>query len=372
MTESEFIAKLHKENTAFPYERMARNLANSSESLSSDIFTEYIRFLFELIQNADDAGATDVVINVQSGHVVVAHNGKAFTEQDVEALCSIGEGTKQADQTKTGYKGIGFKSVFGKSKHVAVFSKGFQFRFTAEYRHPTFPNTRMPWQIIPDWAERSEYPEQVFELPASNDWNVLTVIAMNSTTQLQTDLAELIGNGEVLLFLRDLMSVRVMGMMELKIERSVKAEIAAFREVTIRKNEKVRSEWITHSFKNIPIEDEVREVLAQDDKTPKKLEDATHAEISFAIKVSKGKITRLSPEQSLIYTYLPTKVKAFQFPFLVNSSFLTNAGREELHGDRIWNEWLMEQAGKKVIDWLAMLARTDAYMDQILLPLPVG
>ena len=364
------IEQLNRENSDFPNERMAKNLAFSLESLSSDIFTEYIRFLFELIQNADDAGATDVVINVQSGHLVLAHNGEAFTARDVEALCSIGNGTKRADQTKTGYKGIGFKSVFGKSKHVAVFSQGFQFKFTNEYRHPRYPDARMPWQIIPVWAERKDYPADVFVLPSSVDWNVVTVIAMSSTEQLQQDLMELIGNGEVLLFLRHLKTIRVQGPKEMTIARTVNAGSEAYKEVTIRKTGKVISEWITHTFEHIPIDPEVREVLAQDDKTPKKLQEATEAEISFAAKVNKGKITRLSPEESLIFTYLPTKVRKFGFPFLLNGSFLTNAGREELHDDRKWNEWLMEQAGEKIIDWLALLAETEAYSDQILLLLP--
>lgn len=370
MTEREFITELYKTKTAFANEDMAEDLAHAVESLSSDIFTEYIRFLFELIQNADDAEAGDVWINLQPGHIVVAHNGKAFTDQDVKALCSIGRGTKRADQTKTGYKGIGFKSVFGKSKHVAVFSQGFQFKFTNEYRHPQYPDARMPWQIIPVWAERKDYPADVFALPSSVDWNVVTVIAMSSTDQLQQDLMELIGNGEVLLFLRHLKTIRVKGPKEMTIARTVKVGPEAYKEVTIRKNDRVISEWITHTFEHIPIDPEVRKALAQDDKTPKKLQEATDAEISFAAKVSKGKITRLSPEESLIYTYLPTKVKNFRFPFLLNSSFLTNAGREELHDDRKWNEWLMEQAGRKIIDWMALLARTEIYGDQVLVPLP--
>lgn len=370
MNARDIIRELHQKCTDSSNEWMARNLANALESLSSDIFTEYIRFLFELIQNADDAGAKDVVINLQPDHLVLAHDGKAFSPDDVESLCSIGEGTKKADQTKTGYKGIGFKSVFGKSKHVAVFSEGFQFKFTNDFRHPQFPDTPMPWQIIPVWAEREDYPEEVFALPGDTDWNVVTVMVMNGTGQLQKDLMELIGNGEVLLFLRHLLNITVIGSMGLTISRTVRDGNDAYREVSIRKNGKVISEWITQTFENIPITPEVRTKLAQDEKTPEKLQKAERAELSFAAKVLKGKITRLEAEESLIYTYLPTKVKNFRFPFLLNSSFLTNAGREELHDDRTWNEWLMEQAGMKLLDWLAMLAQTKFYSGQILVLLP--
>ena len=366
------IEQLNRENSDFPNERMAKNLAFSLESLSSDIFTEYIRFLFELIQNADDAGATNVVINVQSGHLVLAHNGEAFTTRDVEALCSIGDGTKRADQTKTGYKGIGFKSVFGKSNHVAVFSNGFQFKFSKEYRHPKFGETPMPWQIIPEWTEREDYPQDVVALPEGTDWNVITVVAMAATGQLKQDLMELIGNGEVLLFLRSVKSIRVIGQLSAAIDRVQGRGTEAYTEVANQKNGKVISKWITHTFGDIPVAPEVRTELAQDEKTPKKLQEAQQAELSFAARVDKGKIKPLAANESLIYTYLPTKVRKFGFPFLLNGSFLTNAGREELHEDRKWNEWLMQQAGEKIMDWLALLAKTEAYSDQILLLLPSG
>ncbi|HMN05683.1 MAG TPA: hypothetical protein PKD45_08150 [Flavobacteriales bacterium] len=125
-----------------------------------------------------------------------------------------------------------------------------------------------------------------------------------------------------------------------------------------------------HTFRDIAIEDDVRDALQQDDKTPKKLQEAERTELSIAAKVHNGKIVPLTHQESLIYTYLPTKVRGFRFPFLVNGSFLTNAGREELHDDRKWNEWLMEQAGEKILDWLALLAETQAYSDQVLLLLP--
>lgn len=57
-----------------------------------------------------------------------------------------------------------------------------------------------------------------------------------------------------------------------------------------------------------------------------------------AAKIEEGKIKPLKKEESLIFTYLPTKVSDFEFPFLVNGSFITNAAREGLHEDRIWNQ----------------------------------
>ena len=132
------ILNINKQNTDFNHKQQAQNLANAIKVLSNDIFTEYIRFLFELIQNADDANATKVLINLQENYITIAHNGKKFDERDVIAICSVGDGTKEKDISKTGYKGIGFKSVFGKSNNVGIFSKGVQFRFCSNYKHEKF------------------------------------------------------------------------------------------------------------------------------------------------------------------------------------------------------------------------------------------
>ncbi|CAF1294879.1 unnamed protein product, partial [Rotaria sordida] len=47
-----------------------------------------------------------------------------FDEKDLHGICGVNHGTKKKDLNKTGYKGLGFKAVFGKSNkqnqnHVA-------------------------------------------------------------------------------------------------------------------------------------------------------------------------------------------------------------------------------------------------------------
>jgi hypothetical protein len=370
MNEKEFIERLKTENTDFPNERMARNLANSLESLSSDIFTEYIRFLFELIQNADDAEAVEVSIYLRNDYLIVSHSGKAFDQKDVEAICSIGEGTKIGERNKTGYKGIGFKSVFGKSNNVSIISQGFQFRFDSTFKHSKFPGTKMPWQIIPQWTVESDLLSNVSEYIQSKPFNVSTIIQLKETTSLEKDMIELLSNGEVLLFLRSVSKISITGNLSLTIEKTETKKTTTYTEINLQKNGNSISNWIVYSFDGIPIEENIRLELLNDEKTPIKLQNAKVAEISFAARIEKGKLKPLSGNESLVFTFLPTKVTSFQFPFLINSSFLTSANREEIHDDRIWNQWLMETAGKKFLDWLALLAATKEFSMQILQLLP--
>ena len=90
------------------------------------------RSLIELIQNADDAGATRFVAECVDGGLVVANNGRAFTIADVEALCRSGASNKHRGGTTIGYRGIGFKSVVNLAERVWVFSGDQSFVFDRE------------------------------------------------------------------------------------------------------------------------------------------------------------------------------------------------------------------------------------------------
>ena len=90
------------------------------------------RALIELLQNADDAGATEFVAQCVDDGLVVANNGRAFTVADVEALCRSGASRKQRGGATIGYRGIGFKSVVNLAERVYVFSGEHRFLFDRE------------------------------------------------------------------------------------------------------------------------------------------------------------------------------------------------------------------------------------------------
>ncbi|KAI9138940.1 hypothetical protein BKA69DRAFT_1126967 [Paraphysoderma sedebokerense] len=76
----------------------------------------------ELLQNSNDAGAKEVVLQFQSQNdnqsqsskkidtVIYKNNGRVFMEQDWKRLKSIAEGNP--DETKVGFFGVGFYSLF--------------------------------------------------------------------------------------------------------------------------------------------------------------------------------------------------------------------------------------------------------------------
>lgn len=370
MSKQNFINELSKENSTFSTTRQAEMVASLLNTVSTDIYSESQRFVFELIQNADDAAENEeneVHFDFFSNCLIVSHNGKPFDENDIISLTGAGASTKKSDPTKTGYKGIGFKSVFGKSERVTIFSGGYQFRFDKS-NHTTI----LPWQIIPFWTEKTDFPEEIQNCETIGKYNVSTIIELKQAKSLIDDLNELLDNGQILLFLRRISKISVSkenNVISSIQKQSIKQDDGYFNEITLFKDKKVISSWITKSFKEIPITSETKEALIHDDKTPDKLKEADFTEITFAAMVEDGKIKSLKNNESLIFTYLPTKVSEFDFPFLVNGSFLTNAAREGLHEDRIWNQWLFSLVAIKLLEWFEFLSQSK-FKFQILHLLP--
>jgi hypothetical protein len=73
----------------------------------------------ELLQNADDAGATMATVEIMDDDFVFTHNGEDFTEEHFMSLCRFGYSNKVALHT-IGFRGIGFKSTFSIGDEVCL------------------------------------------------------------------------------------------------------------------------------------------------------------------------------------------------------------------------------------------------------------
>jgi hypothetical protein len=357
------------------YPNILINLAEAVEALAIDIYSENKRFIYELIQNADDAAEVDqseLMIEIKSSFVVLSHNGKPFDEKDLRGLCGIGRGTKRDKEAKTGYKGIGFKSVFGQQDGlVYVKTNDLLFRFDRKYILQNGWNTawgtkeswektnqsefKSPWQLIPILSDSTNNSD-VDQILNSEDFTVKTAIKIQDESELVRDINELFSDARFLLFLRKIHKVTlVYGSSKLCIKKSSDDDTPGI--LSLYKNDTNISNWYlrTGSY-NIP--PDIKKELQEDIKSPKKLQEMIRAELSFAFKLETDlkSISLLPINESCIFTYLPTSVSEFGFPFIVNSNFLVDAGREKLHKDRIWNKWLFEVIGEELLKCCAEFA----------------
>lgn len=75
----------------------------------------------ELLQNADDAGATHAEVSMDEKEFTFSHNGQDFNEDQFASLCRFGFSNKRTIHT-IGFRGIGFKSTFSLGRTVEVWS----------------------------------------------------------------------------------------------------------------------------------------------------------------------------------------------------------------------------------------------------------
>lgn len=114
------------------------SFAYHSHSLATNLYTKDTRFVFELIQNAEDNEYTTeqairdkpfLIFRLCPESIIIDLNEDGFTEANVRAICSTGESTKCVSNGYIGEKGIGFKSVFKVASKVHIQSEPFSFFF---------------------------------------------------------------------------------------------------------------------------------------------------------------------------------------------------------------------------------------------------
>lgn len=104
-----------------------------------DLYPDKAHFIYELLQNAEDANAQTVSFSLSRDQLTCSHNGRPFNDQDISAITDIGESSKKDDDNSIGRFGIGFKAVFVYTESPRV--KSGNFDFTIErFVVPTFRN----------------------------------------------------------------------------------------------------------------------------------------------------------------------------------------------------------------------------------------
>ena len=95
------------------------------------MYADTAHFVYEILQNADDAGAKEVVFKVFDDRLVIEHDGNPFTPENVKAISYFGKG--KTDITKIGHFGLGFKSVFAYTASPRIHSGSESFEITDLY-----------------------------------------------------------------------------------------------------------------------------------------------------------------------------------------------------------------------------------------------
>lgn len=207
-----------------------------------------IGILKELLQNADDAGATRVSVIWDGrehprdklpdprmarlqGPALLVTNDKLFTEADFAAIRSIGESSKSEQGPKTGRFGLGFNTVYNVSDYPSFISGRWAISFdphretVADESEPA--GKRWPladlWGDAADWLGtfkaagltdlEEDHPGTIFRLPARTPEQAKeSEICEEAFTHADVEqlISDLESSGdELLLFARNLLEITV-------------------------------------------------------------------------------------------------------------------------------------------------------------------
>ena len=311
--------------------------------LGGHLYTERTHFIFELLQNAEDAKATKILFNLSEEMLEVKHNGRDFSESDVIGICGVGKGTKTGDLTQIGRFGIGFKSVYAYTSSPEVHSGEEHFRI----KHYVRPHHADPKKIARSWTTLFRFP---FDSPE--------VEAETAFSEIAERLCNL--SGITLLFLRNIKKI------EYKISDEPKGTYlrkeksrAPGRQVTIigqNSAEDGEEVWVVFE----------KPVSIPNGNSPVNVEVAFKLDTDTKEKVDI--ITRI--ENSPLVVYFPTE-KETRFGFLIQGPYRTTPSRDNIPKGDDWNIKLIEETADLLVDALISLKAMGLLTVSLLESMPI-
>lgn len=317
--------------------RLERTASNSIRTLAN-LYAEPAHFVFELLQNAEDAirrrpsggsGSRAVTFQLTPQHLRVSHYGEPFSAADVQAICSVGETTKEL--TDIGRFGIGFKSVYAFTDRPEIHSGAEDFAIERFVRPVAVPPIARDVQ------------ETVILVPLPPDDGA-------SSSKIAVGLERL--GARALLFLRQIEEIRwsVQGARSGFYLRQSTELASGVRQVTVIGQEEcatgVEEEWLVVS----------RPVVADDGR------EAGQVEVAFLLVRDEGGRQRIQQvTSSRLVVFFPTVVET-HLGFVIQGPYRTTPSRDNVPPNDQWNQRLVAETGNLVIDALRWL-RDASFLD---------
>jgi hypothetical protein len=318
--------------------RYGTDIGRIGRQLFSECYDDKTHFIFELLQNAEDAiarregwqGSRTVSFHLTKTDLRIGHFGQPFDENDVRGICGIAESTKGVSEI--GRFGIGFKSVYAFTDRPEIHSGTENF---------SIKNYVWPSAIS---AIDHEAEETVILLPLkSGEESGHCEIA---------DGLENIG-ASALLFLREIDEIcwSVEGGCEgryLREEQDIDENVRLIKVIGQEQDEaRISEEWLVFS----------RPVRTEDGHK------AGNVEIGFSIfqedNTESQKIHCL--DHSPLVVYFPTVVET-HLGFLVQGPYRTTPNRDNVLKNDSWNQSLVTETASLLVETLLWL-RDHGWLD---------
>ena len=328
--------------------RYGTDIERIGPMLLSDRYADSAHFIYELLQNAEDAigrrenwkGSKTVSFNLSKGQLRVSHYGVPFTEPDVKGICGIGEGTK--DITEIGEFGIGFKSVYEITNRPEIHSGEEDFAIESYVR-----------PIAAEPISR-EFDETVILLPLKDDDTKTIKMITSGLTRLSLS---------ALRFLRniDAISWSVDGIGSGIFLRESKVLGKNIRRVELLgqspDSDDIQESWLIFSK---PIRNMNKDLVG-------------YVEIAFTLSGDREKdidtIGRV--ERSPLVAFFPTALET-NLGFLIQGPYRTTPSRDNVPSEKPWNQKLVSETATLLIESLKWLRKEKMLDINVLKCLPIN
>ena len=321
-------------------QRYGTDIGRIGPMLLADRYDDRTHFIFELLQNAEDAlgrrgawsGPRRVSFTLSPEKLSLSHFGRPFDEADVRGVCGIAESTK--DKFSIGRFGIGFKSVYTFTARPEIHS-GVEDFAVENYVQPQRANR----------TERADDETQIL-LPLKPD---------DATAQGEiTDGFKRLG-ASALLFLRHIDEINwsVEGGASGVYLRSSPEDLGAnVQRITVIGQESGQQEvdqnWL---------------VFHRDVFSPAQ-ERVGRVEVAFSLQPVKDQPDRwavIPVATSPLVVFFPTAVET-NLGFLVQGPFKTTPSRDNIPRHEPWNKHLVVQTAELLVEAMRWL-RDDGMLD---------
>jgi hypothetical protein len=286
------------------YLSLKKNRDQSHKIIGEQLYSKQTHFIFELLQNAEDEGATKVKIIFNDDKLIFEHNGKAFDINDIEAITSFGNNErKKLKPNAIGRFGIGFKSVFSVTEKPEIKSGNFHF---------TISNF-----IVPNLINSEKCKETIITLPFKSSKQSHIISSIEKTLNELDSL--------YLLFLNNIQSIEIINE-----QNRINSRLLKLKKHTLKDSSlKIYSVGDGKSQKEFLLFENVASVGQK--KLPIK--------IAFTINRTRGKIEFEQIDASPLFAFFATD-KQTNLPFYIHAPFLTTPARDNIIENESRNEKL--------------------------------
>lgn len=130
MSKYESFEELKEECKTFVDAAKKRGAYDGIKKLLTELYPDRAHFIYELLQNAEDMWASEVIFKLTNDTLIFEHNGKKrdFSLEDISAITNVGQSPKRDDPTSIGQFGVGFKAVYAYTRTPEIHSGKFDFK----------------------------------------------------------------------------------------------------------------------------------------------------------------------------------------------------------------------------------------------------